>query len=80
MVRFVWKTLGNRSLKKPRYRQGILFKMVLLGWDEVDWIDLASDRDKWHDAAKTVIKLRLPQNVGNSLISGEPVGLSWPDS
>jgi hypothetical protein len=29
------------------------------GWDGVDWIDLAQDRDQWRALVNKVIKLRV---------------------
>jgi hypothetical protein len=29
-----------------------------LGWDGVDWIDLAEDRDQWKDLVNTVMNFR----------------------
>jgi hypothetical protein len=31
-----------------------------IGWDDVDWIDLAQDRDQWRTLVNTVMKLRVP--------------------
>jgi hypothetical protein len=31
-----------------------------MGWDGMDWIDLAQDRDQWRDLVRTVINLRVP--------------------
>jgi hypothetical protein len=31
-----------------------------IGWDEMDWIGLAQDRDQWKDLVNTVINLRVP--------------------
>jgi hypothetical protein len=31
-----------------------------IGWDGVDWIDLAQDRDKWRAHVNTVMNLRVP--------------------
>jgi hypothetical protein len=30
------------------------------GWDGVDWIDMAQDRDQWRALVNTVLKLRVP--------------------
>jgi hypothetical protein len=31
-----------------------------IGWDGVDWIELAQDRDYWRALAKKVMNLRVP--------------------
>jgi hypothetical protein len=30
------------------------------GWDGIDWIHLAQDRDQWRALVNTVMKLRVP--------------------
>jgi hypothetical protein len=30
-----------------------------IGWDGVDWIDLAQDRDQWRALVNTVMKFRV---------------------
>jgi hypothetical protein len=30
-----------------------------IGWDGVDWIDVAQDRDRWRTLVNTVMKLRV---------------------
>jgi hypothetical protein len=38
-----------------------------IGWDGVDWIGMAQDRDKWRALVNTVLSLRVPSNAGGFL-------------
>jgi hypothetical protein len=31
-----------------------------IGWDDMDWIDLAQDRDQWKILVNTVMNLQVP--------------------
>jgi hypothetical protein len=31
-----------------------------MGWDGMDWIDVAQDRDQWRALLKAVMNLRIP--------------------
>jgi hypothetical protein len=58
----VGKPEGKRPLGRPRCRGVDNTKMDLrdIGWDGMDWIDLAQDRDQWRALANTVMNLWLP--------------------
>jgi hypothetical protein len=53
---------GRRPLGRPRRRWEDSIKMDLreIGFGDVDWINLAQDRDKWRALVNTVINLRVP--------------------
>jgi hypothetical protein len=52
----------KRPLGRPRWRWVDDIKMDLreIGWDGMDWIDLAQDRDQWRALVNTVINLQVP--------------------
>jgi hypothetical protein len=58
----VGKPEGKRPLVRPRRRWVDNIKMDLgeTGWDGVDWIELAQDRDQWRALVNTMMKLRVP--------------------
>ena len=35
-------------------------RRIIIGWEGVDWINLAQDRDIWQVPVNTVINLRVP--------------------
>jgi hypothetical protein len=43
---------------------------------DMDWIDLAEDRDQWRVLVNTVMNLRVPQNAGKFLSSCTTGGFS----
>jgi hypothetical protein len=53
---------GRRPLGRPRRRWEDNIKMDLreIGFGDVDWIDLAQDRDRWRALVNTVMNLRVP--------------------
>jgi hypothetical protein len=57
----VGKPEGKRSQGRPRRRWVDNIKMDLreIGWDDVDWIDRAQDRDQWRALVYTVLNLRV---------------------
>jgi hypothetical protein len=53
---------GRRPLGRPRRRWEDNIKMVPqeMGWEGVDWIDMAQDRDRWRALVNAVMNLRVP--------------------
>jgi hypothetical protein len=53
---------GKRPLGRPRCRWEDNIRMDLreIGWGDMDWIDLAQDRDQWRALVNTVMNIRVP--------------------
>jgi predicted small integral membrane protein len=60
----VVKPEGKRPLGRLRLRctwvDNIKIGLTEIGWDGIDWIDLAQDRDLWRALVNTVMNLRVP--------------------
>jgi hypothetical protein len=58
----VRKLEGKRPLRRPRRRwvDDIKINLREIGWDGIDFIDLAQDRDQWRDLMNTVMNLLVP--------------------
>jgi hypothetical protein len=58
----VEKPEGKRPLGIPRRRWVDNIRMDLgeVRWGDVDWIDLAKDRNRWRTLVNSVLKLRAP--------------------
>jgi hypothetical protein len=58
----VGKPEGKRPLGRPRCRWEDNIRMDLreIGWDGMDWIDMAQDRDQWRSLVNTVMNLWVP--------------------
>jgi hypothetical protein len=58
----VGKPEGKRPLGRPRRScvDNIKIDLREIGWDGVDWIDLAQNRDQWKALVNTVMNLRVP--------------------
>jgi hypothetical protein len=53
---------GKRPLGRPRRRWVDNVRMDLgeVGWGDVDWIDLAQNRNRWRALVNLVLNLRVP--------------------
>jgi hypothetical protein len=58
----VRKQEGKRPLGRPRrmWVDNIYMDLREIGWDGMDWIHLARDRDQWRALVNTVMNLRIP--------------------
>jgi hypothetical protein len=58
----VGKLGGKRPLGRPRRKWVDNSKIDLrkIRWDDMDWIDLAQDRDQWRALVNTVMNLWVP--------------------
>jgi hypothetical protein len=58
----VEKPEGMRPLGRPRRRWVDNFKINIrgIGWDGMNLIDLAQNRDQWRALVNTVMNLRVP--------------------
>jgi hypothetical protein len=64
----VEKPEGKRPLGIPRRRceDDIQIDLREIGWDGMDWIDLAQDRDQWRALVNTVLAFGFHKMLGNS--------------
>jgi hypothetical protein len=53
---------GKRPLGKPRLRwvDNIKMNLTEIGWDDMDWLDLAQDRDQRRAHMNMVMNLGVP--------------------
>jgi hypothetical protein len=61
-IKFVGNREGKRPLGRSRRRWVDNIRMGLgeVGWDDVDWIDLAQDRYRRRALVNSVLNLRVP--------------------
>ena len=74
----VGKPEGNRPLGRSRRRWADNIKMDLqeVGCRNMNWIELAEERDRWRALVNEVMNLRVPKSAGNFLTSCKPVSFS----
>jgi len=58
----VKKPLGRSRL---RWRYYINTQLKEIGWEDMDWIDLAQDKDKWLEVVNAAMNLQVLYNVRN---------------
>jgi hypothetical protein len=58
----VGKLEGKRPLGRPRRRwvDNIRMNLGEVGWEDVDWIGLDQDRNRWRAVVNSVLNLRVP--------------------
>jgi hypothetical protein len=64
----VGKPEGKRPLGRLRRRRwvdNIMMDLGEMGWDDVDWIGLAKDRNRWRALVNSVLSLRVHEMLGN---------------
>jgi len=56
------KPEGKRGPERPRHgwEDNIKMDYQELGWEGMNWIDLAEGRDRWQALANTVMNLQVP--------------------
>jgi hypothetical protein len=56
------KPEGKKPLERPRrtWVDNIRMDLVEVGWGDVDWTDLAQDRERWRALLNSVLNLRVP--------------------
>ena len=67
----MWKPEGKTLLGRPRRRweDNIKIDLQEMVFVDMDWIELAHERDRWRALVTAVMKLQIPYYVGNFLTS-----------
>jgi hypothetical protein len=64
------KVKGNRPLARPgRWWQNVKLEIKETGFDELDWINVAQNMNKWQGVLNMIMNLRVPQNAGTVFTS-----------
>jgi hypothetical protein len=66
----VGKPEEKRQLGRQfRWVDNIKMELREIGWGDIDWINLAQDRDQWKALVNTFMNLRVPCNIEEFLHS-----------
>jgi hypothetical protein len=57
-IRYWWESQTERP--RRRWVDNIKMDLREIGWDGIDWMELAQDRDQWRALVNTVMNLRVP--------------------
>jgi hypothetical protein len=70
-IEYCWESQKERAHYEDQDVSGWTIKVNLreIGWDSMDWIDLAQDRDQCRALVNTVMNLLVPQYAGKFLSS-----------
>ena len=58
-----------RGRPRCRWEDNIKVGHQEVGCGDMDWMELAQDKDSWQAVVNVVVNLRVPKNVGNFLTS-----------
>jgi hypothetical protein len=53
------------GIPRPRWVDNIRMDLGEVGWDDVDWIGLAKDRNKWRALVNSILNIRFYEMLGN---------------
>jgi hypothetical protein len=59
-MKYIQGLVGNPKGKRPFGRPGRKWNLRGRGWEVVDWIHLAQDRDQWRALVNMVMRLQVP--------------------
>jgi hypothetical protein len=60
MMSYILREYYRSGRPKRRWDDNIRMDLREIGWEGVDWIHLAQDRDQWWTLVNTVMNLRIP--------------------
>jgi hypothetical protein len=59
-IGYWWESQKERDLQENQDINGCATDLREIGWDGMDWIDLAQDTDRWWALQNTVMNIRVP--------------------